>query len=234
MKTIRRYLNKLNNNIITLDQKCNLSNNTWSKLELWRNMSTQWHQVQKITGSGTANCFIDASELGWGAVLMHPDSRISIVGDKWKKEELPAEGEKLNISRLENRAVGKTITNFDKTLLQFETVHFHIDNTSTLHGLRRATVRSEAMAIEMLQYIDKLDPKVRWRVSYVSSKNNPADLPSRQQYLNCKTRFGLDPIDEASIEEKDLRRLYSIIKEQALLAVGDLRSGCGKRIVISS
>ena len=58
-----------------------------------------------------------------------------------------------------------------------------------MHGLRRATVRSEAMAVELLQYIDKLDQRVRWRVSYVSSKNNPSDLPSRPRYFELQNSF---------------------------------------------
>ena len=189
MKTIRRHINGLNNNTLSVDQKCRLTNNTWSKLEMWRKMATDWHYVEKIHGRGTSHLFIDASEHGWGAVLMYPDSRISIVGARWSPEELPKEGERLNISKLENRAVGKAITTFGDLLLNFETVHLHIDNTSTMHGLRRATVRSEAMAVELLQYIDKLDQRVRWRVSYVSSKNNPSDLPSRPRYFELQNSF---------------------------------------------
>ena len=52
--------------------------------------------------------------------------------------------------------------------------------------------------------------------------------------LNCKTRFGLDPIDKATVEEQELRQLYTIIKKQAIMAVKDSRMGRAKRIVISS
>lgn len=242
MKSVRRYLNKLNNNTITPDSKCLLSKATWAKLEMWRKECVQWYKVERISGRGHANLFVDASSHGWGAVLMLPTGKIMVIGKAWTTEELPAIGERLNISKLELRGVGHAVKTFKSILLQHELVTIHVDNTSTMHNIRRGTCRSEAMAIQLLQFIDSLESTTKWKINYIASKNNPADTPSRKAFLDAssssKTRFGLDSPSEPSVAEKDLRALYDIILSQASLAHQDhLRRGAdrvGERIVISS
>jgi hypothetical protein len=246
MKSVRRYLNKLNNNTITPNTKCLLSKATWAKLEMWRRECVQWYKVERIEGRGHAHLFVDASSHGWGAVLMLPTGKIMVIGKAWTVEELPGVGERLNISKLELRGVGLAVKTFKSILLQHELVTIHVDNTSTMHNIRRGTCRSEAMAIQLLQFIDSLESTTKWKINYIASKNNPADTPSRKAFLDASSssssktvsRFGLDPTATPSAAEQELRALYDVIISQASLAHQDhLRRGTdrvGERIVISS
>lgn len=237
MKSCRRYLNKLNAGLISPETICPLSRSTWSKLELWRKQSLQWHEVKRITGaSSRADLFVDASKFGWGAVLLEDNGRVTVLGARWTADELPAPGERLNISKLELRGVARAVQQLKERLLQFRQVTIHVDNTSTMHNIRRGTCRSSAMALELLQLVDNLDQSVQWRITYVSSENNPADVPSRNAKFMTRTQFEFDDWHKQSLteDESSLRSQYVSLAKQASLAGSlNMRSGWARRLALS-
>lgn len=238
MKSVRRYLNKLNAGIISPDTVCPLSRSTWSKLELWRKQSLQWHEVKRYNNnSSRADLFVDASKFGWGAVLLEDSGRVTVLGARWNESELAlSAGERFNISKLELRGVARAVDQLKERLLQFRHVTIHVDNTSTMHNIRRGTARSPHMALELLRLVDNLDQKVQWRITYVSSENNPADIPSRNFKFMTRTQFEFDDWHKQSLSEDEtsLRRQYVALAKQASLASTlNMRSGWARRLALS-
>jgi len=237
MKSVRRYLNKLNAGLISPDTVCPLSRTTWSKLELWRKQSLLWHTVKTLNRtSSRADLFVDASKFGWGAVLLEDSGRVTVLGSRWNDDELPAPGERFNISKLELRGVARAVQQLKERLLQFRQVTIHVDNTSTMHNIRRGTARSAAMALELLQLVDNLDQKVHCIIASASSENNPADVPSRNHKFMTRTQFEFDDWHKQSLseDESSLRRQYVALAKQASLAGSlNMRSGWARRLALS-
>ena len=134
--------------------------------------------------------FTDASTKGWGAVLC-VDGIVLHTGRAW---ETPG-GE---INALEAQAVQLAAEHFAEYLAGHD-VLVVVDNTSTLHGLRRGSAHSGRLNSAVgaaLRALGLAQPK-GVTVAYISTAVNPADAPSR------------DRVFRWSALSEDIRRFYA-------------------------
>ncbi len=183
LKFIRRRLAELNNGkrhdgvAVTEASRFVLPRGVWCALEQRRVALLDWHKIVPITGRGAAHLFVDASMSGAGGVLLRPNGSIGVVGRRWTDEE-SAE----HITALEARAASWAVGEFGEQLDQFAEVTLHIDNSAVQHAVRSGNSRSDAVAEQVADLVQKMRRSVRWFVVRVASGDNPADAPSRQLY----------------------------------------------------
>ena len=124
--------------------------------------------------------FTDASAFGWGAFFIGADGDIAITGGAWEKSFTPQEASKM-MSLLEAKALDLGLRAFEERLLNYKNVEIRIDNTSVLNGLIHGKARHSIVLNEYLQpSLDWLtEHEFRFTVSYVNTKDNFADAPSR-------------------------------------------------------
>ena len=120
--------------------------------------------------------FVDASLSGWGAVLVHAGIVYS-TGASWTEDE------KSNINVLEALAVGNAAAEFARFLAGND-VHIMMDNTSALSSLKKGSARSGALnsaVAHTLRQLGVAKPRAT-TVTYIASRQNPADGPSRNKW----------------------------------------------------
>lgn len=128
--------------------------------------------VVRLTLS-TAILFTDASLKGWGAVLFI-DGQVYSFGSRWQTP-------RNNINELEACALRLAITHF-ASHLHHRHIQLVVDNTSLLYTFQKGRSRNFVMN-SVINSVDSLlnELESTWEISWVESKLNFADAPSR----NC-------------------------------------------------
>jgi hypothetical protein len=130
-----------------------------------------WH---KTSGVGDAHLFTDATPTGWGAVAITPDNAVFATGGFFTREFS-------SINSAECEAVRLGVESFFSIFKAAATLRVVVDNTSTSADLVSGRSSSEELAAAVAKTVDALQALkgVRISLSYIGSKENPADLPSR-------------------------------------------------------
>ena len=180
MKFLRRLTNKLNRGAILVSERISLPNSVKAELRAWM------HQVQKGRTilpdekvGKTAEVFIDASLKGWGGVIVWDSAEMEILGGQWPL------GEERHINILEADALGKTLS----AITRADHLSIWVDNTTVCGSFRKKMcARSHSLNSFILVSIEKLlRLKCSFTLQWVSTKYNPADIPSREP-ITSETR----------------------------------------------
>mgnify|MGYP001583944832 CR=1 FL=1 len=161
---------------VTLDDAFSLPARVAQGVCMWRDELLRCPKtlVRDLSRSAVAEVYCDASRTGWGGVAVVGEV-ISIVGGRWEEEE---KGTSINVREMlavRNvwRALGEKIKR--------KPVALYIDNVTAIVTLRRTYSPAESVnnAYERVRAalgnmgIDVVT------VTYVATKENPADAPSR-------------------------------------------------------
>jgi hypothetical protein len=177
LKWAKRYSSKLNAGTIHPHDVVPIKAGILKLLKRWSAAVRQPRLILKRPQLKHAyTLYTDASDKGWGAVLINDDtSAVSVTGAAWSPSEA-----KTDISVRELSAVSLAVTNFCEKLRAAKTIALRIDNTSVLSCVIRGIPRAEglvAKTAEVANSLKLLDGAVT--ASYVKSKSNLADEPSR-------------------------------------------------------
>jgi hypothetical protein len=130
---------------------------------------------QHVAGpKNSFNVYVDASLDGWGVVVERvADRRLSIFGGRWD--------ERAHINVLEARGLSIIRSVFDSYFPEARIMHIFIDNTTVCAAARRqscfANSEINSHAVEFTEWCRARD--MDYHISWIASKANPADPPSR-------------------------------------------------------
>jgi hypothetical protein len=133
--------------------------------------------------------FVDASLIGWGAVLVLPDSSIFEAGGKWRDgPHLPAA-----INQLEMRSVANGCTTFGDLIRRYGKdvpLVVFVDSSSTFFVLKKGSAREYLLnhdADDALSRLSACSGEQRYiEVRWISTVWNPADATSRGGSTDCQ------------------------------------------------
>lgn len=141
----------------------------WRFIDNWVE-DMPWRSERHVTVS----VYSDASLRAWGAVL-HKDGRAIVSRDYWQAQS----GE--DISVLEAKALLNALTAFEEHLHNAR-VDVYVDNLVLKSALDNDGCRNSLINTVIKDiYRHMRDWNFSVRASYVPSKHNPADMPSRQR-----------------------------------------------------
>ena len=174
LKYLRRVTNYLNKGTLQVQQVLKLPRSVRRELEMWTGAVQKERIIMPEQKEGrTAEVFVDASLQGWGGVIVWKTGELEILGAAW-----PA-GEDRHINILEADALGQTL----KGIAKADHLSIWVDNTTVCGAFRKKMcVRSHSLnrclitAIECLLVL-----KCSYSLAWVSTKLNPADIPSREE-----------------------------------------------------
>lgn len=177
IKFIRRLLSDVNSRKKKREDVVEVPESAFKHLLSWKATLLN-APARSMLDDGTSSDFTlmtDASDVGWGAVLIdEATQQVWVTGERWSQHYMSA-----HINVKEAAAVRFGIFAFPH--LQGKRVLPFIDNTSALGAIENGYSPSEALNLEIL----RLDEAVRARhitfrrPTYVKSKNNLADYWSR-------------------------------------------------------
>ena len=203
MKWANRQVSKLNRGT-PLDTKVELPRSVCDQLNKWLK-SAKSSLSLPASGENVNNnknkyydlLFTDASVSGWGAYFISSDGSVAIIGGKWDKEIHNPSAE--TIAELEARALWLALTHFKERLLKNKNVDIRIDNTSVVAAAQKGKSKTSpslnAAIIESVNFLVEED--FSFSVSYVNTKDNWADKPSRGRTA-----------DSAFITDTEVRKYY--------------------------
>jgi hypothetical protein len=118
--------------------------------------------------------FTDASDYGWGAVLILGDGVMRIVGNSWNPKERARD-----ICERETMAVDNAATAFE-SWLRNTAFELYVDNTSAMWSIAKGYARAYHLNTRVGELRSTLkDLDARFTIHYVRSADNIADGPSR-------------------------------------------------------
>jgi hypothetical protein len=174
LKVVRRRLNKLNHGARGSDS-ATLPPQVQSDLTSWI-IAAKQALCPPATLSEPLVIFTDASNIGWGAVIIEPSQHVTVLGDKWSTQDAT-----LHINEKELEAVRHALT--ADVISKYNDLHIVVDNTSVEAAIRRGTARSDALAARLAPIAERLSASsVTASVTYIASAANPADAPSRGKF----------------------------------------------------
>ena len=152
----------------------------WRFLESWDGC-LPWKDEKHFI----VNISSDASNSGWGGVL-HTDNGTKEVRDYWSTEELSAP-----IAIKEARALKRTLLLFSGQIINSR-VDARVDNTNLLHFWNNEGGRNKDLTEEIKSiFFLCLKLNITLKLSFIPSKNMPADAPSRfWSNVDCKLSEG--------------------------------------------
>ena len=157
--------------------------------------------------------FTDASKFGWGAYLVTSDSQVAIIGGKWNEQVVNPSAEK--IAELEARALFLALEYFKQRLLRHKNVDIRIDNTSVVAAVEKGKSKTSptlnAAIVDSVNWLVEND--FSFSVSYVNTKDNWADKPSRGKMA-----------DSSFITDTEVKKFYSNRGSRGRLARDDFSS----------
>ena len=177
LKFIRRKLSEINRETITRNDMVHVSPSAlkaftnWKRDVLLRNART----LPSEEGRRTFTLWTDASNIGWGAVLIdNLTQQVRIVADKWSEEDALS-----HINILEAKAVRYALERFEG--IEGSVIQPRIDNTSVVWSVAKGYSRSQDINEEIatVQRICNDKGILLKAPIYVRSKDNIADEWSR-------------------------------------------------------
>ena len=178
LKFMRRILSKINRGVLKRSDTIEIPPSSLAAYRKWALIITST-TTRKIThainSKTTYTLWCDASNLGWGAVLINNNTQqVQIVANKWTAAEA-----KMHINCLEARALFYALSMFED--IKGATVFPMIDNTSVVATTSKGYSKSEGLNNE-IHSINEVVKKRRIdmrKPTYVKSANNLADPWSR-------------------------------------------------------
>lgn len=163
-----------------------LSRQAFRDLEWWAGIPTRHLSSPIALRPATVELFVDASDVGWGAVLPDlQDSPEGVARGSWSAAE-----QCMHINQKEMRAVQLALRSF-APVVRDRVVRVHEDNSVTQSVLGRFASRSPVLMAEyrcLWALLDELH--VQLQVVRVASEHNLADAPSRAL---DRSDYRLDP-----------------------------------------
>lgn len=177
MKIARREANRVDRGEVPLSEPATIPPSVAENLTNWRAAVNKRLVIKERSNNKPAvTLFSDASEQGWGAVLVDDSgSVIGSYGQRWSTTEA-----KDHINALELKALQLAIGRFLPVLSTTKRLTVRVDNTTTLATVARGATRSENLVPLVAAVTNALkQANVATEVGYVKSADNPADGPSR-------------------------------------------------------
>lgn len=181
LKWARRRFNQLNRGIIDVDTPLAVPNGVRAALEHWLRSARLEAEVRPKAADDarTFTIFTDASQHGWGAVMVDSENRIFSAGAKFSEAE--ASG---NINAKEAAAVRHAFAAFADTVPDAAVVNLLVDNTSVQANVTRMHAAADSMVDEIASIATTVMRRAfTLRVGYVNTAENPADSISRGREL---------------------------------------------------
>ena len=123
--------------------------------------------------------FVDATPTTWGGILVLPTGQVLLTGGKFV-DALDA-----IIAVREAQAALYAFQDFRDALRHYKAVDLYTDNTTAEHAFRNGKSSSAQLAGVVRDFVhDAIDIDIAVAVSRVSTKDNPADEPSRELEVN--------------------------------------------------
>ena len=208
LRFFRRVTNSLNRGVVQTEQEVPIPRSVRSDISNWSKevLTTRSIRAGDSRRDDSKMIFVDASMKGWGAVIFDQNYEMTILGEQWTKKE---SSEHINV--LEATALSSTL----RTISKISHLDIYVDNTTVLYSTKKGmSVRSMALNRQVNYIINHLNRlQCTYKLNWVSTKCNPADLPSR-----------ICP-NSNNIKQQ---------RSEAVLALGrffDLRGGGGSRAV---
>ena len=173
LKYMRRITNRLNYGSIQVQDHVTIPLSVKKELSSWIQAVQRTRKILPERKSGrTAEVFVDASLKGWGGVIVWNSGELDIVGSSWPQ------GEDRHINVLEADALGQTL----KAIKAADHLTIWVDNTTVCGVFRKKmSVKSFILNKCLVKAIDFLFLlKCSYTLGWVSTKYNPADIPSRE------------------------------------------------------
>jgi hypothetical protein len=176
LKWARRLSGRLTAGTLSANDLVEIPSHARKQLADWRTAVNQPLRIVARTPlRDDLTLFTDASEAGWGAVLVGSGSVLGSIGGRWTPSEAVQ-----HINALELHALRRGLDAFAHTIRDARCLHVRVDNTTTLYTMRRGTSRSADLAsIVALAQTSLRGLDIPTDVAYIRSAENPADAPSR-------------------------------------------------------
>ena len=185
IKHARRVMNALNRGVLQVGDAVQLSPAVRRIFARWRVAVQGWRRITPAWSAVSRSCtlFVDASKKGWGGVFVSADGELAITGALWKADEAA-----LHINILEAITFARAIPALVTAPL--DALDVYVDNTTVIGVSRKGISEvSEALTAAVLQALHGLSQlDAPWRLSYVATDKNPADLPSRKAVSSWSAR----------------------------------------------
>jgi hypothetical protein len=163
-----------------------LSRQAFRHLEWWASIPARHLSSPIALRPATVELYVDASDVGWGAVLPElQESPDGVARGSWSAAE-----QSMHINQKEMRAVQLALRSF-APVVRDRVVRVHEDNSVTQSVLGRFASRSPVLMAEYRHLWALLDElHVQLQVVRVASEHNLADAPSRAL---DRSDYRLDP-----------------------------------------
>ena len=196
MKWINRHITKYNKTGI--DEEIIIPAIVAEQLNDWKTKAKKivYLNQENRTFENFDIIYSDASAYGWGGYWIGADGSIAIVGGRWP-EQYGNEEASRQMAVLEARALDHTVNAFWERLKGNRNVEIRVDNTSLQHGMISGKAKKSATLNDaLLPILTRLaEHEFLFSISYVNTKENFADGPSRGDFSLTNTRTK-DPIDK--------------------------------------
>ena len=180
LKYLRRITNYLNRGVFRVQDVLKIPHSVEKELISWiSSVQIEREIIPKEKKGKTADVFVDASLQGWGGVVVWDTGELVIVGSSWPP------GESRHINVLEADALGQTLNGISEA----DHLSIWVDNTTVCGAFRKKMcVRSHAINECLMSAVNSLSSlKCSYNLEWVSTKYNPADVPSREP-ISSSTR----------------------------------------------
>jgi hypothetical protein len=146
----------------------------WLFLEEWDD-PLHWREERHFSVSVAT----DASQSGWGGTIVSPIQQQT--SDYWTPDEMV-----LDILAKEANAVDKVLNAFQDNVRNSR-VDIRVDNQAVINAWRSHGGRSQSLNIALKKiFFTTTRLNILLHMSYISSRQNPADRPSRRlSSLDC-------------------------------------------------
>ena len=177
LKFFRRITNSLNRGVCDVNDCISIPISVRKQIEQWVGEVSQIREIKSFSDDGSIMMFVDASNTGWGAVIISKQAEMKILGQRWTT----IEGEK-HINILEAKALHLSL----QTVEEASHIDIYVDNTtvafSTKKGMSSRSYDLNREVIGSLNHLQRIG--CAYTISWVSTKCNPADYPSRSTPTN--------------------------------------------------
>eukprot|EP00760_Papus_ankaliazontas_P009566 PhM_4_TR14103/c3_g1_i1/m.95349 len=176
LKFLRRRLSQMARGVCERSDVANLAPGVLRDLVAWTKLVTQNNPrtPPPRTSMPVMTLYTDASSSGWGAVLFTSEGIVYATGARWPV------GFRYEVNAAETRAVALGLEAFAPHLLKGMTLDLRVDNTSAQAAVTRGISKSQGVSAELSRVLDSIRRAgIVVTVSYVRSRDNPADAWSR-------------------------------------------------------
>ncbi|KAJ9466091.1 hypothetical protein DIPPA_26658 [Diplonema papillatum] len=176
VKFLRRITNSLNKGTRTQSETVRVPASIRRDLRSWIDSVDVNRKFTRPSTNRPYAVYVDASLLGWGAVLVdRQTAELTVLGGAWTEQET-----RHHINTLEALALKRAVDALPPSVAG-SAVDIHVDNTTVVGVARKKNcMLNKALNDAVVHALTRLrDLKCSWSISWISTKENPADVPSR-------------------------------------------------------